>query len=178
MSLDIANLKEAELEQARANLEISIGGKPVGSISLKFWPQAAPQTVRNFLAYAAEGFYDGKGFHRIIEGFMIQGGCPLGNGTGGGPKGNIPGEFSTDPRFSHKRGVLSMARAQHPDSASCQFFICHRDADFLDGQYAAFGEVVDGLDILDAAATTPTDGQDRPKSDVGITRMTVSLAEA
>ena len=149
------DLSDQELEDVLLDLEIQVGGENAGTITLEFWPKTAPATVRNFLRYAADGFYDGKKFHRVISGFMIQGGCPLGTGTGSGPNGHIPGEFNADPQFSHKRGVISMARAQDPNSASCQFFICHAAADFLDGQYAAFGCLVSGEEVLDQVATSP-----------------------
>ncbi len=156
---------DAELARAQVRLDVTIGGRDAGAMTLEFWPEAAPRTVRNFLGYVADGFYDGLGFHRVISGFTIQGGCPRGDGTGDGPRGNIPGEFSSDPRHSHARGVISMARAQDPDSASCQFFICHQDASFLDGQYAAFGRLVAGHDTLDAIATVATQpGSDGARS--------------
>jgi cyclophilin family peptidyl-prolyl cis-trans isomerase len=138
-----------------------------GGILLEFWPEAAPNHVRNFLALAAEGFYEGTIFHRVIPGFMIQGGDPTGTGTGSGPR-QLKAEFSTDPRFSHVRGVLSMARSQAPDSASCQFFIMHDVGDqqtkALDGQYSAFGRLISGAEVVDAIVNTPrsTPG-DRPK---------------
>ncbi len=149
-------LTDEQLEKVRCDVEVEIAGRPAGTMTFRFWPEAAPATVRNFLRYAAEGFYDGLGFHRVIGGFMAQGGCPTGTGTGSGPHGTIRGEFSTDPRFRHRRGVLSMARAADPDSASCQFFVCFDDAPFLDGQYAAFGELVAGEEVLDALAAVPT----------------------
>ncbi|TAH39780.1 MAG: peptidylprolyl isomerase [Planctomycetota bacterium] len=148
-------------------------------MTLKFWPEAAPNTVRNFLRYAAEGFYDGKTFHRVISGFMIQGGCPQGTGTGSGPHGKIAGEFSADKKYSHRRGVISMARSNDPNSASCQFFICHGDAPFLDGKYAAFGQVESGTEVLDAVAAVQTGGggeNSRPQQACVIRRMEVVLA--
>lgn len=135
-----------------------------GIIRLQLDDTAAPKTVANFKKLVTEGFYDGLGFHRIIAGFMIQGGDPLGNGMGGA-KEQIPGEFTENGHpnpLSHKRGVISMARAQDPNSASSQFFICHADATFLDGKYAAFGYVTDGMDIVDKIANTETDFRDRP----------------
>jgi peptidyl-prolyl cis-trans isomerase B (cyclophilin B) len=150
------DLDDEALKNVLCEMDISIDGKASGTMTVEFWPEVAPATVRNFLRYAAEGFYDGKGFHRVIEGFMIQGGCPLGTGTGSGPHGNIPGEFSGEKAYSHQRGVLSMARSQDPNSASCQFFICHAAAEFLDGQYAAFGKLVSGEEVLDQVATAPT----------------------
>ena len=160
MSVDftrIEDLSDQQLADARVDMELSVAGRSVGSVSLELWPEAAPATVRNFLRYAAEGFYDGKSFHRVIAGFMIQGGCPQGNGTGSGPHGRIPGEFSADARHSHVKGVISMARSSDPNSASCQFFLCHGDASFLDGQYAAFGRLVEGEQALDAVARVPVE---------------------
>jgi peptidyl-prolyl cis-trans isomerase B (cyclophilin B) len=162
------DLTDEQLEDVLVDIEVSVGGKPAGTMRLEFWPKAAPETVRNFTRYASEGFYDGKIFHRVIPGFMIQGGCPQGSGTGSGPRGMIPGEFSSDSQHSHRRGVLSMARSQDPNSASCQFFVCHGDADFLDGQYAAFGCLIDGEDALDAVAGVRTGGSDRPAEECAI----------
>ena len=184
MSTDLKtpqDLDDQALQDVLCEVDVSVAGKAVGTMTLEFWPQAAPATVRNFLRYAAEGFYDGKGFHRVIDGFMIQGGCPLGTGTGSGPHGNIPGEFSTDPEHTHARGVISMARSQDPNSASCQFFICHGDAGFLDGQYTAFGRLVEGEDTLDKIATAPTkpggEGS-APVQPVKLERVTVIRTEA
>jgi peptidyl-prolyl cis-trans isomerase B (cyclophilin B) len=127
-------------------------------IKLELYPEIAPITVENFVKLVKQGFYDGLTFHRIIPGFMIQGGDPEGNGTGG-PGWNIKGEFSSNGvknDLQHKRGVISMARAMDPDSAGSQFFIMHADASYLDGQYAAFGKVIDGMDEVDRIASTPT----------------------
>ncbi len=154
----IDNLSDEDLKNALIDLEVEVGGNDVGTITLELWPDAAPATVKNFVRYAAEGFYDGKGFHRVIPGFMIQGGCPQGTGTGSGPHGMIPGEFSEDSAYAHERGVISMARSADPNSASCQFFICHGAADFLNGQYAAFGKLVEGDAALDAVASVATGG--------------------
>ena len=119
---------------------------------LELYPEYAPQTVQNFVDLVTDGFYDGVGFHRVVDGFMAQGGDPEGTGMGGSGV-NIPGEFAangfTQNTLSHTRGVISMARSQDPDSASSQFFICYDDASFLDGQYAAFGKVVEGMDTVD-----------------------------
>ena len=156
------DLSPAELADVLLDIEVSVGGKSAGTMTLEFWPDHAEVTVKNFLQYAAEGFYNGRTFHRVISGFMIQGGCPLGTGTGSGPRGNIPGEFGREAARSHKRGVISMARSQNPDSASCQFFICHADSDFLDGQYASFGALVSGEETLDKVAGVRTGSQDRP----------------
>jgi peptidyl-prolyl cis-trans isomerase B (cyclophilin B) len=134
-------------------------------IELELCPEAAPETVKNFEALVRRGFYDGLTFHRVIPGFMIQGGDPLGNGTGGAEK-NIKGEFRANGHnnpIKHERGVISMARAFDPNSASSQFFIMHADAPHLDGQYAAFGKVISGMDAVDEIASIPTDYSDRPK---------------
>jgi peptidyl-prolyl cis-trans isomerase B (cyclophilin B) len=130
-----------------------------GEMTIAFWPDVAPKTVENFKKLARDGFYDGTAFHRIIKGFMVQGGCPnTKEGAGGMPGTGDPGykvkaEFNAKP---HVRGVISMARSSHPDSAGCQFFICHGDARFLDRQYTAFGELVKGDDVLEKIANVPT----------------------
>ena len=139
-----------------------------GDMTVAFWPAVAPKTVENFKKLAREGFYDGTAFHRIIKGFMIQGGCPNTKaGANGLPGTGDPGwkvkaEFNENP---HVRGVLSMARSSHPDSAGSQFFICHGEARFLDRKYTAFGEVVKGLDVLDRIANVPctASGSERSK---------------
>ena len=144
-------------------------------IVLQLFPSVAPNTVANFVELAASGYYDGLTFHRVISGFMIQGGDPAGNGTGG-PGYSIKGEFTSngvDNGLSHKRGVISMARASDPDSAGSQFFIMHADADYLDGQYAAFGEVLTGMEAVDAIAAVSTDYNDKPLADVVIATVTV-----
>lgn len=133
-----------------------------GLITVELDQTAAPVTCANFVELAESGFYDGLTFHRIMADFMMQGGDPSGNGTGGS-ENNIVGEFSSngyENELSHKRGVISMARSNDPNSASSQFFICHADSDFLDGEYAAFGVVTNGLDVVDAVCTKaePTDG--------------------
>lgn len=142
-------------------------------IKLELCPEKAPITVENFLKLAGEGFYDGLIFHRVIRGFMIQGGDPNGTGTGGSGK-KIKGEFEANgvPNdLKHVRGVISMARSQNPDSASSQFFIVHEDAPHLDGSYAAFGRVVDGMDAVDEIAETETDYNDRPLKEVRMKRV-------
>ena len=132
-----------------------------GEMTVSFWPDVAPKTVENFKRLAREGFYDGTAFHRVIKDFMIQGGCPntkagaSGSPGTGGPGWNLKAEFNERP---HVRGVLSMARAAHPDYAGSQFFICHGDARFLDRQYTAFGQVAKGLDVLDRIAGVPCTG--------------------
>lgn len=136
-----------------------------GIIELELYPEAAPKTVKNFLKLVNEGFYNGLIFRRVIPGFMIQGGDPQGNGMGGA-KENVVGEFKANGfnnPIKHTRGVISMARAYNPNSASSQFFIMHKDAPHLDGQYAAFGKVVSGIEVVDEIASIPTDYSDRPK---------------
>ena len=130
----------------------------------ELYPEKAPNTVNNFISLANKGFYDGLTFHRVIPGFMIQGGCPNGTGTGG-PGWHIKGEFAANGvknDLKHTRGVLSMARAMDPNSAGSQFFIMHEDAPHLDGQYAAFGKVVSGMDVVDEIAMVKTDYSDKP----------------
>ena len=142
-------------------IEMENGGK----IEIELSPETAPKTVANFLKLVGEGFYDGLIFHRVIPGFMIQGGDPLGNGMGGA-KNKIIGEFRANGynnTLKHARGVISMARAQDPNSASSQFFIMHKDAPHLDGHYAAFGKVISGMEVVDEIASVPTDFSDRPK---------------
>ena len=142
-------------------------------IRLELYPEAAPKTVRNFRKLVSEGFYDGLTFHRVIKGFMIQGGDPLGNGMGGADE-NIVGEFRANGYnnpIKHERGVISMARAFDPNSASSQFFIMHENAPHLDGQYAAFGKVVSGIETVDEIADIPTGYGDKPKIAVRIKRI-------
>ena len=133
-------------------------------ITIQLRPEVAPNTVNNFVSLANSGFYDGLIFHRVIRGFMIQGGCPNGSGTGG-PDYSIKGEFSQNGfknTLKHTRGVISMARAMDPNSAGSQFFIMHADAPHLDGAYAAFGEVIKGIDVVDEIADQYTDHRDKP----------------
>ena len=141
----------------------------------ELYPDKAPNTVNNFLSLVNQGYYNGLIFHRVIAGFMIQGGDPTGTGTGG-PGYHIQGEFSSNGfkqnDISHERGVLSMARAQHPDSAGSQFFVMHEDAYYLDGQYAAFGKVVEGMETVDSIAETKTDWSDRPYEEQKIKTVT------
>ena len=144
-------------------------------IEMELYPEFAPNTVKNFRSLVAKGFYNGLVFHRVINGFMIQGGCPQCNGTGG-PGYAIKGEFTKngyDNPLQHKRGVISMARSGQPDSAGSQFFIVHKDSFFLDGQYAAFGAVVNGMDVVDEIALTATDGNDCPNTDQSIKSITI-----
>lgn len=141
----------------------------------ELYPEIAPNTVNNYISLVKKGFYNGLIFHRVIEGFMIQGGCPDGIGTGG-PGYSIKGEFAQN-RFTndlkHTPGVLSMARAMHPDSAGSQFFIMHKTSPHLDGSYAAFGKVIEGLDVVNKIAETRTDFRDRPMTPQVIKAMTV-----
>lgn len=142
--------------------------KGMGKIKVELDAEAAPITIENFRELVEEGFYDGLIFHRVISGFMIQGGCPEGTGMGG-PGHTIKGEFAAngyDNPIKHVRGVISMARAMDPDSAGSQFFIMHEDAPYLDGQYAAFGKVVEGMEVVDEIANSMTDYNDRPYTDV------------
>lgn len=141
----------------------------------ELYPDVAPNTVNNFVSLVKKGFYDGLIFHRIIAGFMIQGGDPDGTGMGG-PGYSIKGEFNYngfDNSLKHSRGVLSMARAQHPDSAGSQFFIMHANAPHLDGQYAAFGKLIEGEDVLDKIASVDTDYSDRPRKPQVMKTVTV-----
>lgn len=146
------------------NPVITIEMEDGGIIRAELYPDTAPNTVRNFLSLVQKGFYNGLIFHRVIEDFMIQGGCPEGSGMGG-PGYSIKGEF-TENRFQkelkHTEGVLSMARSMHPDSAGSQFFIIHKTSPHLDGSYAAFGKVIEGMDVVNRIAETDTDYSDRP----------------
>lgn len=142
---------------------------------VELYPDVAPNTVNNFISLVKKGFYNGLCFHRVIEGFMIQGGDPKGNGTGG-PGYTIRGEFSKNGfknDLKHKRGVISMARSMLPNSAGSQFFIMHADAPHLDGQYAAFGQVIDGMDVIDKIAEVNVDYNDKPLRDQVIKTITV-----
>ncbi len=144
-------------------------------IIAELYPEIAPNTVNNFISLINHNFYDGLTFHRVIPGFMIQGGCPNGTGTGG-PGYSIKGEFTSNGfknDLKHTEGVLSMARAMHPDSAGSQFFIMHKTSPHLDGQYAAFGKVIEGMDVVNDIANVPTDFSDRPVMDVVIKTVTV-----
>ena len=146
-----------------------------GVIEGELYPEIAPQSVYNFIDLANHNYYDGLIFHRVIPGFMIQGGCPQGTGTGG-PGYCIKGEFffnGVENNLKHKRGVLSMARSQSPNSAGSQFFIMHQDARHLDGQYAAFGKVTSGIEVVDAIAKVRTNFQDRPLEEQKIASIVV-----
>ena len=154
---------------------IVINVKDFGKIKVELNREVAPNTCANFVELARKGFYNGLIFHRVIRGFMIQGGCPQGIGIGG-PGYHIKGEFlinGVKNTLSHKRGVISMARAGHPDSAGSQFFIMHRDGDYLDGQYAAFGQVVEGIEVVDRIANSKTNMRDKPLNDVIIESIEV-----
>ena len=173
-----ASAGDADLLSGLHYAEIEV--EDYGTISLELDADTAPITVTNFVNLAKDGFYDGLTFHRIIDGFMIQGGDPLGNGTGGSDE-TIKGEFSdngVENDISHVRGTISMARSSDPDSASSQFFIVHQDSAYLDGQYAAFGHVTDGMDVVDAiCADTPVqDGNGTVAADNQpvITSITIS----
>lgn len=142
-----------------------------GDVHVELWPDVAPNHARSFIALAQAGFYDGLIFHRVIPGFMIQGGCPQGNGTGG-PGYCVKAEFNERP---HKRGVLSMARAKPPDSAGSQFFVCVAEASFLDNKYTAFGMVTDGMKVVDKIVGAKRNAMDRPLEPVKIIKATVTI---
>lgn len=165
--------------------EVAVIKTTEGEMVVKFWPEVAPQTVDNFKKLAREGFYNGTAFHRIVKNFMIQGGDPLSKsddpmvGTGG-PGYKIKAEFNDRP---HVRGVLSMARSAHPDSAGSQFFICLADARFLDRQYTAFGELISGDEVLEKIGNTPTNSggggeKSKPVTRVGVESITITPAPA
>lgn len=146
-----------------------------GVMTLELYPDKAPKTVANFEKLVKEGFYDGLIFHRVISGFMIQGGDPTGTGMGGS-KDEIPGEFAANGfanPVSHVRGVISMARTNDPNSASSQFFIMHKDGQFLDGNYAAFGKVVEGIEVVDEIAAVDTNAMDKPLKDQKIKKISI-----
>ena len=156
------------LNEANPKVKIDMGD--LGEMTLELFPNVAPITVKNFLDLVESSFYDGLIFHRVIKGFMIQGGDPLGTGMGGS-KNNIKGEFKqngVDNQLEHTRGVISMARAYNPNSASSQFFIMHKDAKYLDGAYAAFGVVTEGIEIVDRIANVRTSPSDKPLEAVTI----------
>lgn len=161
----------------RATIGLTTKGERIGEIVLRFFPEVAPNHVSNFTKLARDGFYNGTTFHRVIPGFMIQGGDPNSKSADrashgmGGPGHRVKAEFNSRP---HKRGTLSMARANDPDSAGSQFFICVADANFLDWQYTVFGEVVSGLEVVDKVVSMKRDGRDNPLERV---EMTVSVSE-
>lgn len=149
--------------------------KDFGIIKVELDEKSAPITVENFVSLANKGFYNGLIFHRVISGFMIQGGCPYGTGTGG-PGYTIKGEFINNGvrnMLKHTRGTISMARAMGANTAGSQFFIMHEDAPHLDGAYAAFGKVVEGIEVVDKIANVPTDSRDKPLKDVVIQKITI-----
>jgi peptidyl-prolyl cis-trans isomerase B (cyclophilin B) len=157
--------------------ELAIINTTEGEMVVEFWPDVAPKTVENFKKLAQKGFYDGTAFHRVIKGFMIQGGDPNTKDDSkqklwgmGDPGYKIKAEFNKN---SHVRGVLSMARSNHPDSAGSQFFICHGDPKFLDGQYTTFGQLIKGDDVLEKIATAPTHPGDRPVKRMGVTSIKI-----
>ena len=158
-----------------ANPIVTIEMENGGIIKAELYPEIAPQSVYNFIHLINNNFYDGKIFHRVISGFMIQGGCPEGTGTGG-PGWRIKGEFffnGVENNLKHKRGILSMARAQSPNSAGSQFFIMHQNSPHLDGQYAAFGKVIEGIEVVDQIASCKTGWGDKPIEPQTMKKVTV-----
>jgi peptidyl-prolyl cis-trans isomerase B (cyclophilin B) len=164
-------------EKIWATIAVTSKGQPMGEIVLRFFPDVAPEHVNNFVKLSKEGFYNGTTFHRVIPGFMIQGGDPNSKNSDrsshgmGGPGYKVKAEFNSKP---HKRGIVSMARANDPDSAGSQFFICVADANFLDWQYTVFGEVVSGMDVADKIVSMKRDGRDNPLERA---EMTVAISE-
>lgn len=164
-------------EKTKATIAVTSKGQPVGEIVLRFFPDVAPGHVKNFVKLAKDGFYNGTTFHRVIPGFMIQGGDPNSKSPDrashgmGGPGYKVKAEFNSKP---HKRGIVSMARANDPDSAGSQFFICVADAHFLDWQYTVFAEVMSGMDVADKVVAMKRDGRDNPLERV---EMTVTISE-
>ncbi len=164
-------------EQMRATIAVTSKGQPMGEVVLRFFPDVAPGHVNNFVKLSKEGFYNGTTFHRVIPGFMIQGGDPNSKTSDrsshgmGGPGHKVKAEFNSKP---HTRGIVSMARANDPDSAGSQFFICVADANFLDWQYTVFGEVVSGMDVIDTIVSMKRDGRDNPLERA---EMTVTISE-
>ena len=164
-----------QIEKPAKDSEVIVMKTNMGTIKMRLFPEKAPKTVENFVTHAKEGYYDGVSFHRVIYGFMIQGGDPEGSGMGG-PGYSIKGEFNINGfqnDLKHTKGVLSMARAQHPDSAGSQFLIMHENAPHLDGQYAAFGMLTEGVDVLNKIAETDTDWSDRPRNPQVMKTVTV-----
>ena len=164
-----------QFEKPAKDSEVIVMKTNMGTIKMRLFPEKAPKTVENFVTHAKEGYYDGLTFHRVINGFMIQGGDPEGTGMGG-PGYHIYGEFRGNGfqnDLKHKRGVLSMARSMYPNSAGSQFFIMHEDAPHLDGQYAAFGAVTEGIEVVDQIAGTRTDRNDRPTEPQVMKKVTV-----
>ncbi len=171
-------MSEADNEDQTATIHIHVKGEPWGEVRLKFFPDVAPNHVQNMVKLAKNKFYDGTTFHRVIPGFMIQGGDPNTKEPDrsrhgmGGPGHRVKAEFN---HRSHKRGTLSMARSQDPDSAGSQFFICVADSKFLDGQYTVFGEVISGMETVDRIVNAQRDGNDNPLDRI---EMTMSVTEA
>ena len=164
-----------QFEKPAKDSEVIVMKTNMGTIKMRLFPEKAPKTVENFVTHAKEGYYDGVSFHRVINGFMIQGGCPDGTGMGG-PGYDIKGEFSQNGfknDLKHTEGVLSMARAMHPDSAGSQFFIMHKTSPHLDGAYAAFGKITEGMDVVNKIAETATDYSDRPLAPQVMKKVTV-----
>ncbi len=160
-----------------ANPVVTIEMQNGDIMKAELYPEVAPNTVNNFISLVSSGFYDGVVFHRVIEGFMIQGGDPQGNGTGG-PGYSIRGEFASNGfqnDLKHEPGVLSMARSMLPNSAGSQFFIMHKRSPHLDGEYAAFGKVIEGMDVVDKIATCATGAMDKPVMDQVMKKVTVEL---
>ncbi len=175
MSQENDALVEEVTDLGNNNPIVTIKMKSGESIRAELYPEIAPQSVRNFISLIQKGYYNGLIFHRVIRGFMIQGGCPEGTGMGG-PGYCIRGEFSQngfENNLKHTPGVLSMARTMIPDSAGSQFFIMHKNSPHLDGSYAAFGKVIQGMDVVDAIAETATDFSDRPLEDQVMEEVTV-----
>lgn len=167
------------MEEKVKNPIVTIKMKDGNEIKVELFPEIAPNTVKNFVSLVSKGFYNGLIFHRVIKGFMIQGGCPEGTGMGG-PGYHIKGEFSGngfENNLKHSRGVISMARAQDLNSAGSQFFIMHENAPHLDGQYAAFGKVMEGMETVDAIAETNVDWGDKPMHDQIMEMVTVETFE-
>ncbi len=164
-------------EKTKATIAVTSKGQPMGEIVLRFFPDVAPAHVNNFVKLSKEGFYNGTTFHRVIPGFMIQGGDPNSKSPDrashgmGGPGYKVKAEFNSKP---HKRGIVSMARSNEPDSAGSQFFICVADANFLDWQYTVFGEVVSGMEVVDKVVGMKRDGRDNPLERV---EMAVTISE-
>lgn len=186
LALGVSEMRSAdEKEKTPMNTsknEVALIKTSEGEMVAEFWPEVAPKTVENFKKLASSGFYDGTAFHRVIKGFMIQGGDPLTKdeskqsrwGTGD-PGYKVPAEFN---KKSHERGVLSMARSQDPNSAGSQFFICHGTPKFLDGQYTAFGKLIKGDDVLEKIATTPTTSPDRPIKRINVESIKIVPADS
>ena len=172
---NILDIQKGIIIMANQNPVVTFTMENGDIMKAELYPEVAPNTVNNFISLVKKGFYDGLIFHRIIAGFMIQGGDPEGSGMGG-PGYSIKGEFNINGfqnDLKHTKGVLSMARAQHPDSAGSQFFIMHENAPHLDGQYAAFGMLTEGVDVLNKIAETDTDWSDRPRNPQVMKTVTV-----